>query len=336
MDELEWLRRNSATARPSPETTRRHRTQLRAAIAEEGAAGTPPARRARPRHRVLLGATAVVALTALVAVVVTLAGSGDDTGRHVATPAADTTGPASGAPACGRTLPAEVALPDGFGAPQAASAAAADTPASASQLVETWASPTATLELRWPSDADKRPWAGQPADSGRAFDAQADAAASSAKSGSARRTILFRFPDQPKGCDTVQVTVYSADEATVSSVFDQYVQQPFVTKDPTVATNSAARSLPSVVACPAVKGAAATTVRGGPVSTAGFATPEAALTSFVGDRERHLLPTDYAELQLPDGSRGYVQTTPAGVVTTVLVTQATGQWSVARWEASPC
>lgn len=339
MDEPEWLRRNAPAAPPSAETTRRHRAQLRAAIAEERAGSAPGPRRphrARPRHRVLLGATAIVALCALVAVVVTLAGTGDDTGREVATPAADTTAPAAGPRACGTTLPAQPSIPDGYLGPHAASAPEADTAASASQLVETWTSSTGSIEVRWPSDTDKRPWSDRPANSADSLVARPDAGVSTAENGVASRAILFRFPNQADGCDTLQFTIYGNDAATVAAVFDEIARQPFAPKDPTVATSSAASSLPTVVGCPAAEHGDTAALRGGQVTTAGFATPEAALTSFVGERDRRLLPTDYAELQLPDGSRGYVQTTPVGIVTTVLVTQSAGQWNVARWEASAC
>jgi hypothetical protein len=336
VDELEWLRRNAPANRPSPETTRRHRTQLRAAIAEEST-GAPSPRRPRrvpPRYRVLLGATAVAALCAAVAVAVTTAG--DDGGSRVATPAAGTTGTAAGQPLCGLKLPAQPSIPDGYRGPRAASASDADTAAVASQLVETWTSPTGSIEVRWPSDTDHRPWADQPASSADSFAAQSDRDVSTTKAGGARQAIFFRIPNQPEGCDTVQLTVYGEDAASVTAIFDRLSQQPFVPTENTVTKTTAADALPAVVRCPAEKGREATPLQGDAVASGGFATPEAALTSFVGDRDRRLLPTGYTELQLPDGARGYVRETPAGVVTTVLVAQSAGQWGVARWEASPC
>ena len=52
MDELEWLKHNSPSTRPSRDITKRHRTQLRAAIATEGADGTGPRRPRRDSRRV--------------------------------------------------------------------------------------------------------------------------------------------------------------------------------------------------------------------------------------------------------------------------------------------
>ncbi len=283
----------------------------------------------------LLGATAVAALCAAVAVAVTTAG-GDDDGRRVATPAAGTTGTAAGQPLCGSDLPAQPSIPDGYSGPRAASASEADTAAVASQLVETWTSPTGSIEVRWPSDADQRPWADQSTDSAGSFAAQSDRDVSTTKAGRARQAIFFRFPNQPKGCDTVQLTVYGKDAGSVAATFDILAKQPFVSTESTVTKTTAADAPPAAVRCSTVQGRENAPLQGGAVASGGFATPEAALTSFVGDRDRRLLPTGYTELQLPDGSRGYVRATPAGVVTTVLVSQSAGRWSVAGWEASPC
>jgi hypothetical protein len=340
VDELEWLRRNAPATRPSPETTRRHRTQLRAAIAEEGAADTPRPRRPRrdrPRHRVLLGATAVAALCALVAAVVTLAGSGDDAGRRVAAPAADTTGAATGPPACGSTLPAAVAVPAGFGAPQAVSAPMAPAAASASQLVETWSSSNNNIEVRWPSDTDRRPWAGEKPDPGANITGLADPEVTTTERGISYRSVLIRVPGERSPCDTVQLTVYGKDAAEVRTISDALARQPFAPTTPQVTGASTSDSVPTVVGCVSADGIGRATATGGAVSTATFAQPTEALADFVRDPNRTLLPTGYRQLNLPDGSVAYVnEPRPGVVVTTVQVTQRDTGWSVSRWDASPC
>ena len=341
MDELEWLRRNAAAHAPSSETTQRHRTELRAAIAAESAEGSPsrprPSRTRPPRHRVLLGVATVAAVCAAFAGVIALADRNDSPDDRVDVPAAAGTGPAGTVPACGTTLPARVNVPGGFGPPQATSAPEADATAGASQLVTTWTSPSASLEVRWPADADQRLPAGSSGspDTGRT----GEIAEFTTKRGDTGTTLLFPFPDQAKGCETVQLTVYGKDAAAARAVIDTLKQQPFVSTEPTVASTATADSLPTVVACPSEKGALTSV----PVHDVSVSTPAAispdpvtALTAFVGQSKFRLMPTGYDELRLPDGSYGYVKQTRAGVVTTLHVTAVGGGWAVTSREASSC
>ena len=286
----------------------------------------------------LLGVATVAAVCAAFGGVITLVNRGDSPDDRVDVPAAASTGPAGAVPACGATLPARVDVPAGFGPAQATSAPEADTPAAASQLVTTWTSPTASLEVRWPADADQR-LAGGSGGSTDAGSVGEIGAEFTTKRGDTGTNLLFPFPNQVKGCGTVQLTVYGKDAASVRAVVDTLEQQPFVSTEKTVTTTTAADSMPSVVACPIEKGAVTSLpVRDASLSAvpATSASPIAAVTAFVAQAKPRLLPTGYDELRLPDGSFGYVKRTPAGVVTTVHVTPIDGGWRVESWDASSC
>jgi hypothetical protein len=352
VDELEWLKDHSPSTRPSRDTTRDHRTQLRAAIATEGADGGPPHRRPRPRargrHRVLVTTACVVVLCAIGGLVVALTSAGGDHGSRIGAPVASgaTTTTTKKKTECSGPPPAQLAIPSGFSTGRAGPAAGGSEPAPTStQQVTTWTSDGATIEQRWPSDANRRPWdqTGVAPDgvSGITEDVIVDA------DGGAHRTLLFGFPNQPKGCETLQITVSGSDAATVRSVSDGLVQSPFVSPEPVVATSRAATAIPAVVACEATATATATAssaVDGispaatvdGTATGAAFGRPGDALVSFLAGEPR-LFQHGYDELHLADGSVTYVkQVRPGVVVTAVHVTAAAAGWSVNDWKASGC
>ena len=339
MDELEWLKANSPPARPSPDTTRGHRTQLRAAIASEGADGSQPQRR-RPRrhpsrHRVLVSAAVVAVLCIGGAAVVALVAGGDGgSKRSVESPAARTPAPASTAPfACPGPGPASLAVPAGFGPAQAIAAAQADTAPAPTQQVTSWKSDRATIELRWPADADRDPWVDQPQPSADGFSGLAEGRVTTDKDGVSHRTLLFLC--QPKGCHTVQVTVYGTDADEVGTVSDELNNAPFKSTTPLV-TGTRAGAVPSVVLCDAPEGVAAPANRTGGAVDTGANDPTSALATFVVQR-RDLPRLGYQSLDEPDGSIVYVnEPRPRVVVTTVHVVPTTTGWIVRDWEASGC
>jgi len=342
MDELEWLKANSPPARPSPDTTRGHRTQLRAAIASEGADGSQPQRR-RPRrhpsrHRVLTSTAVVAVLCIGGATVVALVAGGDGgSKRSVESPAARTPpAPLSTAPfACTGPGPASLAVPAGFGPAQAIPAAQADTAPAPTQQVTSWKSDRVTIELRWPADAARDPWADQPQSSADGFSGVAEGGVTTDKDGVSHRTLFFLFPNQPKGCHTVQVTVYGTDRGQVGTVSEELNNAPFKSTTPLV-TGTRAGAVPSVVICDVPRGVAAPATRTGGALDTGASDPTSALAMFVVKR-RDLPRLGYQSLDEPDGSIVYVnEPRPSVVVTTVHVVPSTTGWIVHDWEASGC
>jgi hypothetical protein len=261
-------------------------------------------------------------------------------GAPVASGATTTT---TAAAACSGPPPAQLAIPSGFGTGRAGPAAGSDTPPASTQQVTTWTSDRATIEQRWPSDANRRPWdqssLAPDGPSGIAEDVVVDAG------GGAHRTLLFGFANQAKGCETLQVTVYGADADTVRSVSDGLVHSPFVSPEPLVTTSRAAAAIPGVVACEAEATASSgvdtttskATVDGAVTGTgAAFGRPEDALAAFLVG-EPQLFQHGYDELQLADGSVAYVkQVRPGVVVTAVHVTADAIGWSARDWRASGC
>lgn len=344
MDELEWLKEHSPSASPSRDITQRHRTQVRAAIAEEGAAGTRPRRPRRPRrarHRVLVTSAVVVGVCALGAGVVALASSGGDdanTANTVGAPAPTDATTAAPAAACTGSPPAQLAVPAGFGNAVAAPAAQATTAPTSGQQVTSWKSDTATIEQRWPADAKQVAQLGalptdremSVADRNPVVDAQG-----------AHRTILFSLPGRASGCGVIQVTVFGGDATSVNTITDALLRAPFVSSEPLVTTTASTSGAPDVVACdgaarkdlPLAVPALATV--GG--TAAGNAFPQAAdaLRDFLAGHPT-LIPHGYAELHLDDGSLVYAKTVAGNVVTTIHVVPSKGAWMVADWRASAC
>jgi hypothetical protein len=342
MDELEWLKRNSPSSRPTRDVTRRHRTQLRAAIATEGTDGTRPRRprrERRSRHRVLLTGAAVVAVCAIGAGVIALASSdGGDTGTVGAPPtdaAASTTAPST----CASAAPKQLAIPDGFGNPVAGAAEDAAAAPAKGQQVTHWSSGATTVEQRWPADAAAAKAFGR--------EPSKDSIVSTASGvendsrGLARRTIVFTFPGQPSDCTYLQVDVSGPDKSQVQAIADGLILAPFASTEPLVTTTVRAASAPPVVACDGARNydtktaIAVDATIGGTVKGGEFALPTDALTDFLAGR-RTLAQRGYEELHLDDASLVYAKPGPTGVVTTVHVVATPSGWAVDDWQASGC
>jgi len=344
MDELEWLKEQSPPTRPSRDTTKRHRTQLRAAIVAEDAEGTQPRRprrERRSRHRVLVTTAVVVALCAVGAGMVALTSSGGDDGNTVGAPVssdATTDATAAPAPACAGAPPKVLAIPAGFGNGVAAPAKQATSAPASTQQVTTWSSGQATIEQRWPADADavaKFGTSNPPADR---FSSFADPKVVVDAKGAVHRTVLFTFAGQSKEFSALQVTVYGADAGTVKTLSDNLIREPFVPSEPLVTTTGAAAAAPDVVACAGVAEKVAVPVVatiGEAVSRGEFAQPADALSDFLSG-QKTLAPHGYRALQLDDGSIVYVKDVQSNVVTTVHVVPTKAGWTVDDWKASGC
>jgi hypothetical protein len=349
MDELEWLKANSPSIRPSRDVTRRHRTQLRSAIATEGADGSRPRRphRARPsRVRVLRTGAIVVAACAIGAGVVVLTSTGGgDHPADVGAPASSSSTTTSATNSCG-AVPKQLALPAGFGAAVDGTAPQSLTPPERGQQVTHWSSSDTTVEQRWPASADVVEQFGRSASG--APDAGIGAAAQAKSTvddkGIARRTVVFTFSDQPAACSSLQVTAIGRDQQAVDAAVDAIVLKPFVSTEPLVTTTGASASAPPVVACDATATKAATSDQaapvaasvGGPVSDAAFAAPDQALSRFLAGHPT-LLPSGYQQLTLDDSSIAFVREVQPGVAVTAVHVQPTASgWTVTDWRASGC
>ena len=339
MDELEWLKRNSPSTGPSRDTTRRHRNQLRAAIATEGADGTGSRRPRRPRarrHRVLVTTGVVVAVCAVGAAVIALTSSGGEHGSEVGAPAAgDATTVPAPARACAGAPPRALAIPAGFGAPVAVPAAEATAAPEGTQQVTSWTSGAITIEQRWPADTDVAARLTDASGLGDSLSSSAETQATVEKNGVAHRAVVFTFGSQAPGCAHLQATVYGRDVQAVESVTDGLIEAPFVSNQPLVTTTGAAASAPAVVACDGPVRLAVATVGDTVVSGATFAQPADALGSFLQGRKA-LAHTGYQELRIDDASIVYVKDVEGRVVTTVHVAPTPAGWVVTDWRASGC
>jgi hypothetical protein len=352
MDELEWLKENSPATRPSRDVTRRHRTQLRAAIAAEGADGTRPRRprrEPRSRHRVLLTGAAVVSVCAIGAGVIALASTGGGDGTStVGAPAATApaTAPATAGEstaACASGPPKELAIPAGFGNPVAGAANdAKDAPTSGQQVTQ-WSSPSATIEQRWPADRDVAARFGAlrtPGDP--SIGGGTEASATVDADGVVHRTMVFTFDTPTPECSALQVTVYGRDVDTVDEYVAELRAAPFRSSEPLVTTTGTAAAAPDVVACEGViradlvaRGVRAVATVGGPARSGTYEQPQAALAAFLAE-QRHLVPTGYEELHLDDASIVYVNEVAERPVATVHVVPTKEGWTVSDWRASGC
>lgn len=342
MDELEWLKRNSPSTGPSRDITKRHRTQLRAAIATEGADGTGPRRprrRRAGRHRVLITTAMVVAVCTVGAGVVALASSGGEHGSEVGAPGAgddaSTAAPAQ-ARACAGAPPRQLVIPAGFGAPVAVPAAEATAAPEDTQQVTSWTSGAITIEQRWPADTDVAARLTDSSGLGDSLSSNAETQATVEKNGVAHRAVVFTFGSQAPGCAHLQVTVYGRDVRAVESVTDGLIETPFVSNEPLVTTTGVAVTAPAVVACDApVVTPAVATVGDTVVSGTEFAQPADALGDFLQGRKA-LAPTGYQELRIDDASIVYVKDVEGSAVTAVHVVPTAAGWTVADWRASGC
>jgi hypothetical protein len=286
----------------------------------------------------LVSAAVVVALCAVGAGVVALTSSGGDDRSTVGAPAADESTTAAPAQACAGAPPKVLAIPAGFGSAVAAPAKQATTAPANTQQVTSWSSDQATIEQRWPADADAIAKLGTANPSANAFNSFADANVIVDAKGDVHRTVLFRFPDQSKECAALQVTVYGSDAGTVKALSDAVIREPFVSSEPLVTTTAAAASAPDVVACPGVAEKVAVPVVatiGEAVPRGDFAQPAEALADLLA-KHKTLISHGYRALQLADGSIVYVKDVQTNVVTTVHVVPTKAGWTVDNWQASGC
>jgi hypothetical protein len=352
MDELEWLRKNSPPTAPSRDVTQSHRTQLRAAIASEGADGPRPRRprrRLRSRHRVLVTTVVVLALCAVGAGVVALTSSGGDDGGPVGAPAASGATSTATAPTCPGALPADFAIPTGFTGAVAGPAPESSDPVAPGQQVSYSSSSAGKtrFEIRWPADSPvQKQFAYTPAQQrpgDKTSSASSDTKATIDANGIARRRSVFTFPGQVTQCQTVEVTVYGTNADVVNSLSDAFMRAPYRSSEPLVTTTGAAASTPAVAACegatqPSTSASATPAVAtvDGKGDGQAFTKPADALADFLATRP-DLVQHGYAQLQLPDGSIAYAkEVRPSIVVTAVHVVSANDTWTVSDWSASGC
>jgi hypothetical protein len=355
MDEFEWLRRNSPPTTPSHDVTQRHRTELRAAIATEGADGTRPRRprrRLRSRHRVLVSTVVVVLLCGLGAGIIALAGSGGDDQSRVGAPATSAIASTTTTPlTCPGALPRQYAIPAGFGSAVAGPAKESSDPVEPGQQVTHWSSDKAELEIRWPADAKVQQQFGALAAPQNPDDHSSstghDVFATVDDRGVARRRAVDTFPDQVPQCQSVEISFYGTDLDAVNSAANAFNDAPYRTSQPLVTTTKADLVAPVTVApCagPTDEQAAKIAVSdvkyvptvGGEVAAGTFDRPEAALADFLTTRTT-LYQRGYQELQLADGSLDFVAEPRAGVVVTLVHVTPTGKgWTVTDWSASGC
>jgi hypothetical protein len=245
----------------------------------------------------------------------------------------------SAAPACGSELPRPLAIPQGHNGPHARGISDAPTPPSATQLVQSWTATTGDIEVRWPADpplAASFPPQDPPAPSPAAVGAVTPNSLEQAPSGRFFNYIVFSLRDQQPDCQTLQVSVFDTDGATVVAAINEMRQTPFASSLPLIAGSRTVDAAPGVVACRTPPGVSSPN-RGGPITGAGsHPTPAAALQGFV-ESDPTLPRNSYQELQLPDGSIAYAWQNPAGDwVIVIHVTPTSGTWTVDNWNASGC
>jgi hypothetical protein len=245
----------------------------------------------------------------------------------------------SAAPACGSELPRPLAIPQGYNGPHARGIRDAPTPASATQLVQSWTATTGDIEVRWPADpplAASFPPQDPPAPSPGAVGAVTPNKIEQAPSGRFFNYIVFSLRDQQPDCQTLQVSVFDTDDATVAATINQIRQTPFASNLPLIAGSRTVDAAPSVVPCRTPPGVSSPN-RGGPITGAdSHSTPAVALQGFV-ESDPTLPRNSYQELRLPDGSIAYAWQNPAGDwVIVIHVTPTNGTWTVDNWNASGC
>ena len=240
--------------------------------------------------------------------------------------------------ACAGAPPKELAIPAGFGTAVAAPAKQAAAAPTSTQQVTSWSSADAAIEERWPADAAvaaKLVTAAPPPDG---FDSFADPDVIVDGKGAAHRNVLLSLSGQPQGCALVQVTVYAADAATVKTISDELIRQPFRSSQPLVTTTGVATAAPGVVACEGVAEKVAVPVVAtvaGKIDGGAFAQPAEALAEFLPS-QKSLYQRGYEELRLGDSSVAYAKEVNGKVVTTVHVAPTSAGWTVTDWQASGC
>jgi hypothetical protein len=351
MDELEWLRRNSPPTNPSPDATQRHRTQLRAAIAAEGADSNRPRRprrRTRSRHRVLVTAVVVVVLCGVGAGIIALASSGGDDEGRIGAPVTTASAPTTTTPpTCTGTLTPALNIPAELGTAVAGPSPMSSDPVEPGQQASYWKSGTTTFEVRWPADAAvRKEYAPTPQTPDGRIVSGHDPGATVDDKGIARWSWSAAYSNQPAGCQVVEITVYGSDVDAVNALAQAFNSAPFKSSQPLVTTTKAVDTAPEVVPCAGPVDAKGEPVRlaevdvvatvGGTLLAKSFARPEDALADFLRGRPT-LAQRGYQALELADGSVDYAaEPRPGAVVTVVHVTPTKDGWAASEWNASGC
>lgn len=236
---------------PSAEVVERHRMQLQEemnranttdeiaadeeAVEGRNVAGTKRSRsgeRGWPRMAVAAG---IVLLAASVALLATL-WTTRDSRNEVAT---KSSAPASSAPQaslpndglkCGATPPRTVAIPAGFSSPTQRPVADAPNAMSSEQLVLTWTNGSTDIEFRWPADPDvaaEVPDAPPVSAPSAQMELVKPPNPQQTSTGRTRNYLAIRLPDQPLGCQAVQLSVFGPSADAVGTIVDTLESHPF-------------------------------------------------------------------------------------------------------------
>lgn len=233
--------------------------------------------------------------------------------------------------ACGTDVPPRLNIPASFMGPRDGSAVAKKGEPAAAQLIRIWTSGSGTVEVRWPSDVDKRPFT-----TGQGYMAMTSAGPILATGGTYVRYILLHLPGMQAECETLQVSVFDTDQARLTATVDEITRHPFTSGAPVVSASEDVDSLPMVASCAVPSGVAVTPNRGTEIEGPIGSTPAEALKQFLVT-EPGLLQDRYVEFSLPDGSKGYGNRgSTQAFITVVHVISSGPNWFVDRWEASGC
>lgn len=304
----------------------------------------PPPEHRRPRR--LVTAMAVLAIL-IIGAAVTMVVARDDTDRAptaiatapITTPRSEQPGssaPSLPVPTCGLELPRPLDLPEGYLGPQRVAAS------EEGQLVLSWTSTTGSIIARWPPDPQFRQILGP-------SETTPDGQPSVSSAGSMRSketggggyigTIVFGLRNVTQECRSIQLDVLDSDAARVDAGIARLSNKGlFVSNVPLVVASEERAEAPAVTGCNAPPGVSPPPNRGGPVSGQVHPTPADALKAFL-DADSSLIPNQYLEVRLPDGSIVYAKEQPMrpGFFVTVIHVVRTGSgWSVDRWQGSGC
>lgn len=304
----------------------------------------PPEHR-RPRR--LLRAVALAVLMAGAVATVLVAGNDPhrSTPTQIATAPSTTTTPsaqpgspvtAEPVPRCGSEMPRPLDLPEGYSGPQR-------IPSSVDgQLVLGWTSTTGSIVARWPPDPQFREILGPSQvtpDGLPSVSASGTVRSREGEGGTYLGTIVFGLRNVAQECRSIQIDVVDTDATRVAAGIAWLSNNGlFISNVPLVIASEERHDAPGVVGCSAPTGVSPPPNRGGPFSGAAQPTSTEALKAFL-DANPSLIPDQYLEVRLPDGSFAYAKEhpmRPGSFVTVIHVVRAGSGWGVDRWQASGC
>jgi hypothetical protein len=271
--------------------------------------------------------------------------TGDSPPRHRVTTATLDQPEVSAAPtimplACGNALPFELRVPSGYDGPFSGVAPGAP-PAESGQLVDYWQSTTGSFERRWPAAAEfDRMWIGtdqRPPGSGvigaMAFSSRTE------PDGRTSQTILVHVLDQVVSCQVVQLTIYDPDPGRVDATLAEMLAEGVIVSHiPLVTETTNADALPPAQPCQTPPGVTSPNQGGAVDGGAAYPTARDALQAFVAQPET-APRLGYSEVNLPDGSVGYVYKVRDNddfVSIVIHVRHDLDGWRVDSWDASGC